>query len=63
MLASGYPSPQGNKYYCIELDYLKADRWQTILTSEAVEKMRLRRSSVLGALVATTWFELIVELA
>jgi len=62
MLASGYPSPQGNQYYCIELDFLKADRWQTLLTSEGVEKMSLGRSSVRGAPVATTWFELIVQL-
>jgi hypothetical protein len=62
MLASGYPSPRGNQYYCIELDFLKADRWQTLLTSAAVEKMSLRRSSVRGAPVSTTWLELIAQL-
>jgi len=62
MLVSEYPSPQGNQYYCVELDFLKADRWQTLLTSEAVQKMSLRRTSLLGAPVATTWYELILEL-
>jgi predicted component of viral defense system (DUF524 family) len=63
MLASGYPTPRGNQYYCMELALLRADRWQTLLTCEAVKKISLRKSSALGAPVATTWFELIVELA
>jgi hypothetical protein len=62
MLASRYPDPQGKLYYCIELDFLNADRWQALLTSDAVKNMSLRSSSVLGAPVSTTWFELIVQL-
>jgi predicted component of viral defense system (DUF524 family) len=61
MLASSYPSPQGNQYYCIELDFLAADRWHKLLTSEAVEKMRARKSSILGAPVTMTWLELIEQ--
>jgi len=62
MLASGYPSPQGKQYYCIELDFLTAERWHKLLTSEAVEKMRVQRSAVLGAPVAMTWLELLEQL-
>ena len=62
LLASGYPTPRGNQYYCVELDFLKADRWQAILTSEVVQNMSLRRASALGAPIAMTWYELIVEL-
>jgi hypothetical protein len=62
LLASGYPTPRGNQYYCVELEFLKADRWQAILTSEVVQNMSLRRAPILGAPVAMTWYELIVEL-
>ena len=63
MLASGYPNPRGDLYYCIEVDFLRAGRWRTLLASQAVEKMRSSRSAIEGAPFAVSWFELIVELA
>jgi len=41
---------------------LTAERWHKLLTSEAVEKMRVQRSAVLGAPVAMTWLELLEQL-
>ena len=63
LLASGYPDPRGSLYYCIEVDFLKAGRWQNLLTIPMIEKLRQRRATIRGAPVTLSWYELVEEVS
>ncbi len=61
MLASGYPSPRGDFYYCLRLEPIPMADWPVSLTSARVEEVRHKEKPevTVGVPIVTTWLELV----
>lgn len=61
MIASGYPKPRGESYYCLALEEIPREEWPFVVTSGEVERIRQpcadRLGRMKGAPVTLSWLE------
>lgn len=58
MESLNYPNPKG-LYYCFDFELIENQPWQTIFSSEKIEKIRLNRNPTIGHPISLSWLEFI----
>jgi predicted component of viral defense system (DUF524 family) len=65
MLATGYPDPSAELYFCLSLQEIQLNDWPVNMTRQDIEALRtsIKPGAAVGEPVTTTWLEVVQSVA